>query len=151
MIRKFVLSAVGVAFIMAGALALPTAARADTASEIAAVLANGALTVEEIAVQVAELVVNAADPSAAAATVLAGSAGATADQLEGIGIGLGRAVLALTDTNPDEADEVAAEVAAAPESIQTAFTSETGQTAGILVAAGVVSFLVTDNGFQSAD
>jgi hypothetical protein len=151
MIRKFVLSAVGVAFLVVSALALPTVARADTASDIAAIIANGALTVEEIAIQVAELVTNAADPSAAAATILAATDGASADQLEGVGIGLGRAVLALAATDPAEATEVAAEVAAAPEAIQTAFTGETGQTAAILSSSGVASFLITDSGFQSAD
>ncbi len=151
MIRKFLLSALSAAFVVAGALTLPTTVRADTAADIAAILADSSLTVEEIAVQVAELVANADDPSAAAATILAATGSASATQLEGVGIGLGRAVLSLATTDAAEATEVATEVAAAPASVQTAFTSTTGQTAAVLSGEGVGSFLITDSGFQSPD
>ncbi|PCJ70546.1 MAG: hypothetical protein COA62_08185 [Rhodobiaceae bacterium] len=151
MIRNFLLSAVGAAFVMIAAFAVPTDARADTASDIAAILADGTLTVEQIATQVAELVVNAEDPSAATAVILAAVENASATQLEGVGAGLGKAVALLQQTDATEASEVALEVVGASEAIQTAFEAETGTTASILAAGAGSSLLGNNSGNQSAD
>lgn len=151
MTRNFLLSALGAAFVMMAAFAVPTDARADTASDIAAILADGSLTVEQIAIQVAELVVNAADPSAATAVILAAAENASATQLEGVGLGLGNAVLALQQTDAIEASEIALEVAGASEAIQTAFESATGSTASVLSGGSGASLLGNNSGNQSAD
>lgn len=149
MTRNFFLSALIAACVAVAAVAVPSGARADTASDIAAILADTTLTVEEIAVQVAELVTNAADPSTATSVILAAADGATDQQLEGIGIGLGNAVLALQLTDPAEAAEVALEVTAAPEAIQTAFTATTGSTAAVLAGGAGDSLLGRDGGSKS--
>lgn len=151
MIRNFLLSAVAAAFVVALTVAAPSGAQADTASDIAAILADATLTAEEIAVQVAELVTNADDPSAAAAAILAAAANATETQSEGVGLGLGRAVLALQLTDAGEASEVAAEVVSAPAAIQAAFTTETGSTAAVLSASTGESLLGNESGDKSSD
>jgi hypothetical protein len=149
MTRNFFLSALVGAFIAVAMVASPSGARADTAADIAAILADATLTADEIAVQVAELVTNAEDPSAAAAIILQAAAGAGDAQLEGIGIGLGNAVLALQLTDATEASEVALEVTTAPEAIQTAFTATTGSTAAVLAGGSGDSLLGRDSGSKS--
>ncbi len=151
MIRNFLLSAVAVVFAVTLTFGTSSVANADTASDFAAVLADTTLTAEEIATQVAALVTNADDPSAATAIILGALQGATDTQSEGVGIGLGRAVVALQLTDPGEASEVAGEVAAAPEAIQTAFTSETGSTASVLAAGTGESLLSGESGDKSSD
>ena len=145
------LSMFGAMFILAAAVAVPTDARADTASDIAAILADASLTAEQIATQVSALVTGADDPSAVAAVILAASEGATETQLEGIGIGLGRAVLALQVTDADEASQVALEVAGASVAIQTAFEETTGSTASVLAGGTPGNVLGDTGGNQSAD
>lgn len=146
------LSALGAMFVLVAAVAVPaTDARADTASDIAAILADTSLTVEQIATQVSALVTGAEDPSAAAAIILAASDGATDTQLEGVGIGLGRAVLALQATDATEASQVALEVAGASTAIQTAFEATTGSTASVLAGGAPGNVLGGQSSNQSAD
>ncbi|MBL4576027.1 MAG: hypothetical protein JKY51_08015 [Opitutaceae bacterium] len=147
--RNFFLSALIAAII--GVAAMSSVARADVATDIAAVLANASLTAEEIAVQVAEMVTNAEDPSAAAAIILGALAGASDAQLEGVGVGLGNAVLALQQTDAAEASEVALEVTTAPEAVQTSFATTTGSTAAVLAGGTGDSLLGTESGSKSAD
>lgn len=152
MIRKSFLSAFVALGVVFAAATVPSGARADVASDIAAVLANAALSIEEIAAQVATMVTGADDPSAAAAIIVAASDGASDDQLEGIGIGLGNAVLALQVTDAGEAEEVALEVTAASAEIQTAFVQTAGSTAAILAGTQRGGSLLTgDGGEKSPD
>lgn len=137
MFRNFLAPLAAVAMMaFATSFAMVPPAHADVASDVDAVLADTSLTDEQLAEAIANIVINAEDP-AAAAQIIADKVAAmdpplTEERLAAIGNGLGLAVLALNETNPTAASEVAAVVVTMAEVVQTAFAETVGQTATIV-------------------
>ena len=137
MFRNLIAPVVAVAMMaFAASFTMVSPAQADVAADVDAVLADATLTDEQLAEAIAEIVINAENP-AAAAQIIADKVAEmdpplSDERLAAIGDGLGLAVLALNETNPTAASEVAAVVTTMSEEGQTAFAETVGQTATIV-------------------
>jgi hypothetical protein len=137
MFRNILAQVVAVAMMaFAMSFSMVSSAHADIAADVDAVLADTTLTNEQLAEAIAEIVINAEDPGAAAQIIAEKVAAMdpplSDERLAAVGNGLGLAVIALNETNPVAASEVAAVVVTMSEEVQTAFAETVGQTATIV-------------------
>lgn len=136
MLKNFVAAVMVTGLIVGASFGASTPARADVAADVAAALAANPEGGDALSEAIASMVLGSSDPVATAQAILAALGGASPDQMNAVGKGLGSATALIGLGNPDQASQISELVADADPEVQTAFNDALGETGGIGAPGG---------------